>query len=117
MITTLAGNVTALKAHGTRMGVIADNVANVNTDGFKKSRAVTAEGPNGTVQANVHPVKTSGAVYQTREAGRTVERETSNVDLGEEFPAMMITQHAYSADLKAIQAQDRMLGSLLDISG
>jgi flagellar basal-body rod protein FlgC len=117
MIANLSASVAALKAYGTRMGVIADNVANLTTDGFKKNRAVLREGPHRTVQADIQPVSTPGMVYQTREGQRTVEKETSNVDLTEEIPSIMTTQHAYSANLKVMQAQDRMLGTLLDVTG
>jgi flagellar hook protein FlgE len=37
------------------------------------------------------------------------------VDLNEELPEMVITQTAYSANLKTLKTQNDMLGSLLDI--
>jgi flagellar hook protein FlgE len=44
-------------------------------------------------------------------------RETSNVDLAEEIPNLMVTKRAYQANLKTIETQDEMLGSLLDTIG
>jgi flagellar basal-body rod protein FlgC len=44
-----------------------------------------------------------------------VEKETSNVNLEEELPDMMVTQRTYEANLKVLQTQDKMLGTLLDI--
>jgi len=41
--------------------------------------------------------------------------EQSNVDLSEEFPELMVNQHAFSANIKTLQANDEMLKSLLDI--
>jgi flagellar hook protein FlgE len=41
--------------------------------------------------------------------------EGSNVDLGEELVAMMITKTSFKANVKMVQAGDEMIGSLLDI--
>ena len=117
MIANVSNNLSALRAYGTQMGVIADNVANVNTDGFKKNRAVLREGPNQSVEADIQKVGTPGAVYTASDGRQSVEKEMSNVNLAEEMPAMMTTQHAYSANLKVVQTQDEILGSLLDIIG
>jgi flagellar basal-body rod protein FlgC len=46
-----------------------------------------------------------------------VEKETSNVNLEEELPDLMITQRTYEANLKVLQTQDKMLGATLDILG
>ena len=51
------------------------------------------------------------------EGDQQVEREGSNVNLEEEVPEMMVTQRAYEANLKVLQTQDRMLGTLMDIMG
>lgn len=117
MITNVSSNLSALRAYGTKMGVHADNVANVNTDGYKKNRAMLKEGPNQSVDVDIDRVGTPGAIYERYEGFERVEKETSNVDLAEEFPAMMTTQHAYTANLKVIQTQDEILGSLLDVVG
>ncbi len=117
MITNVSNNLLALRAYGTKMNAISDNVANVNTDGFKRNRVVLREGRNQSVKADVQKDNSPGAPYTATENGQQVEKEMSNVNLTEEFPAMMTTQHAYNANLKAVQAQDEMLGSLLDIMG
>jgi flagellar basal-body rod protein FlgC len=44
-----------------------------------------------------------------------VEKETSNVNLEEELPDLMVTQRTYEANLKVLQTRDKMLGSMLDI--
>jgi flagellar basal-body rod protein FlgC len=117
MITNVSSNLSALRAYGTKMGVHADNVANVNTDGYKKNRALLKEGPNQSVGVDIQKMDTPGAVYERYEGHESVEKETSNVDLAEEFTGMMTTQHAYSANLKVVKTQDEILGSLLDIMG
>ena len=117
MISAIHSTVSALKAYNTQMKVASNNVANVNTEGFKKSKATLKEGDNGNVQVDVNQVNTPGHRYQELEDDQIVEKETSNVDLAEEFPQMMVTQHAYEANMKVLQAQDKMLGTALDIVG
>jgi flagellar basal-body rod protein FlgC len=55
--------------------------------------------------------------YDAIEDGKKVEKETSNVDLAKEIPDLMLTKRAYQANLKTIETQDEMLGSLLDTIG
>jgi len=117
MISAVNSTVSALQAYNTQMQVRSNNVANVNTEGFKKSKASLKEGENGNVQVDVNQVNTPGHRYQEFEDDKMVEKETSNVDLAEEFPQMMVTQHAYEANMKVLQTQDRMLGTTLDILG
>ena len=117
MISAVNSTVSALQAYKTQMEVTSNNVANVNTDGFKKSKATLKEGNHGDVQVDVNRVDTPGHRYQELEGDQMVEKETSNVDLAEEFPQMMVTQHAYEANMKVLQTQDKMLGTTLDILG
>jgi flagellar hook protein FlgE len=117
MISPLNSTVSALQAYNSQMEVTSNNIANVNTEGFKKSKATLQEGANGGVQVDVKRVDTPGHRFQALEGDQRVEKETSNVDLSEEVPQMMVTQHAYQANMKVIQTQDEMLGNLLNIVG
>ena len=117
MIPSVNSTFSALQAYKTRLGVTADNIANVNTDEFKKSRASLQEGTNGDVQVDINRVYTPGHLYQELEGDQLVEREGSNVNLEEEVPEMMVTQRAYEANLKVLQTQDKMLGTLLNTIG
>jgi flagellar basal-body rod protein FlgC len=99
------------------MGVTANNIANVNTEEFKKSRATIKEGINGNVEVAVNKVNTPGHRYQELDGDQMVERETSNVNLEEELPDLMVTQRTYEANLKVLQTRDKMLGTTLDILG
>jgi flagellar basal-body rod protein FlgC len=49
MIPSINSTVSALQAYKKSMGVTANNIANVNTEDFKKSRATMKEGANGSV--------------------------------------------------------------------
>ena len=117
MISAVNSTISALQANKTRLGVTADNIANVNTDEFKKSRAILKEGSNGDVQANIERVNTPGHRYQELEGNQLIEKEGSNVNLEEEIPELMVTQRTYEANLKVLQTHDKMLGTLLDITG
>ena len=117
MIPSVNSAISALQAYKSKMRVTANNIANVNTDEFKKGRAILKEGTNGGVQVNVQRVNTPGFRYQEFEGDQLAEKESSNVSLEEEITEMMITQRTYEANLKVMQTQNKMLGSVLDIMG
>jgi flagellar hook protein FlgE len=117
MISAVNSTISALRAYKFQMDVSSNNVANVNTENFKKSKATIKEGTNGDVQVEVNRIDTPGHRYQELAGDQVVDKETSNVDLAEEFPQMMVTQHAYEANMKVLQAQDKILGTTLDIVG
>jgi flagellar hook protein FlgE len=115
MIDATGSAVTALKAFQKKLDVTANNIANVNTDHFKKSRAILSEGENGGVQADVDQVGSPVDPNQAPGNGEPVEAESSNVDLVEEFTEMIKSETAYRANAKTIHSQEKMLGSLLDM--
>ena len=117
MIPSVNSTISALQAYKTRLEVTADNIANVNTDEFKKSRVTLKEGTNGDVQVDINRVNAPGHRYQELEGDQLVGKESSNVTLEEGIPEMMITQRAYEANLKVLQTLDKMSGTLLDIMG
>ena len=55
MIPSVNSTISALQAYKTRLGVTADNVANVNTDEFKKIRTAWASA-DGIEQSSQHLV-------------------------------------------------------------
>ena len=117
MISSVNSTIAALQANRIRLGVTADNIANVNTDEFKKNRVIQKEGVEGGIQVDVNRVNSPGHRYQAFEGNQQVEKESSNVNLEEELPEMMVTQRTYEANLKVLQTHDKMLGTLLDIVG
>ena len=117
MISALNSTVSALRAFVTKLGITANNIANVNTDGFKKNRATFQSDPSGGVRVEIRKDESPGFRYDVFENGETHEKESSNVDLTEEIPNLMVTKRAYQANLKTIETQDEMLGSLLDTIG
>lgn len=117
MMSGIYAGMSALTAIQTKNQVTANNTANVNTDGFKKTRATLVEANPQGVTVNIEKVETPGGmVYEPTPEG-TVLVEKSNVELTEELPTMMLDRRAFQANVKMIKAQDEMLGSLLDVKG
>lgn len=117
MISALNASVSGVKAFEKKLDVTANNVANVNTDGFKKQSALLSEGDNGGVKVEITEVDAPGYPKESVVDGEVVEVESSNVDLAEELTEMIPTQAGYDANMRVVQAEDEMLGSLLDIAG
>ena len=104
-------NLSALSALGRAQQVSANNIANVNTDGFKASSVALETGPEG------QGVRVS-AIQESSAPGSLVgASETSNVDIGSEMVDMMTTGHAFSANVAAVRASEEMTGHLLNMIG
>jgi flagellar basal-body rod protein FlgC len=117
MIYPVGGTLSALKAFGKKMDVIANNVANVETEEFKKSRATLVEGTESNVKVAItQPVDPGPTVVEVKN-GQIEEKEMSNVDLAEEIPQTIVAQRGYEANLELIRTHDEMLKSILDIFG
>jgi flagellar hook protein FlgE len=115
MIPAMDSALSSLSAFGKKMDVTANNIANVDTEGFKKSRADLQEAGHG-VTVNISRVNTPGAPIPA-EDGTGKMNESSNVDVAEEIVNLKTTDIAFQANLKTIQAEGKILGSLLDIFG
>ncbi|MEW6218398.1 MAG: flagellar basal body rod C-terminal domain-containing protein [Thermodesulfobacteriota bacterium] len=115
MIDGIKSAMSGLQAQAKRLGVTANNVANVESDGFKKGRTVLAETAGGGVTARVETVATPGPEVLEETAAGLVLVEKSNVDLTEEMPHMLLARRSFEANLKVIQTGDEMLGALLDL--
>ncbi|WP_319550441.1 flagellar basal body rod C-terminal domain-containing protein [Desulfogranum marinum] len=115
MIGGIHSALSGLAAAGVQTANTANNVANLNSDGFKKGRVLQAEQRPQGVSTIVEKVETPGAyaIEDTSEGQALIEK--SNVDLSEEMPQMMVNQHSYNANLKTLQVADDMTASLLDI--
>lgn len=117
MITSALNNsASAMTAHGTKMAVTANNVANVNTDEFKSSRALIEEGqvPE-SVRVSISKDETQGPLVTESRNGETVETELSNTDIARELTSTIPTQRGYEANARTIRTQDEMLGTVIDM--
>ena len=106
--TTLAG----LAAFGKKVSNAAGNIANSNTDSYKATAAVTTQDEAGLPEVTTQKVDSPGSLIH--EADGTL-RESSNVELSQEIPQMIIGQRGYEANLKALKTQDEMWKSVFDI--
>ena len=82
----------------TQLDYVTNNLANVNTPGFKASSAVMKESREGGVTASV-------------------TRGEDSVEISKEAVDMLDTANGYGANLKALQVSDRMAKDILDIMG
>jgi len=114
MIDAICPALSALRALGKKLEVTANNVANIDTDGFKKSRAVLQEASPSGVTVSINRIDEPGAPLPSEEA-TTKTREASNVEIDEEMVNLITTKHAYTANLKTIKAEDEVLGTLFDV--
>ena len=115
MISAMNSSLSALQAFSKKTESIADNVANVNSDGFKKTRVTLREDGQNNVTPLVSRIENPGPLVYEQTADGEILVEKSNVDISEELPEMILTRRFYQANIKMVQIQDDMLGSLLDI--
>jgi flagellar basal body rod protein FlgG len=117
MTTGIYSTQSALGAFSTSLEVISNNVANINTNGFKKSDVTLEESENGGVEASIRKIDKPGSQVSCDETSDSQTEETSNVDLVEETGNMIVTQRGFEANLVALKAQDELQGMILDIVG
>ncbi|MCM0753638.1 flagellar basal body protein [Desulfovibrio aminophilus] len=114
----------ALGAFSVAQQVTANNIANVNTEGFRSSRVdfeTTAEG--GVAVADVRRSSDPGPQISTtkleNDAGRTeavpAYVQGSNTDIAHEMVSMGVNEAAFNANASAVRAWDQMTGNLLDM--
>ncbi|MCP4715356.1 MAG: flagellar biosynthesis protein FlgG [Deltaproteobacteria bacterium] len=116
-ITAMQSAISGLRAHSAKAAVAANNIANVNTDGFKASQAVIESGDAGSPEVTVSQSSSDGPIVPETGGlrGGNQYRELSNVDLADEFVQMKLAEHGYRANASIIRAQDEMIGTILDI--
>jgi len=97
-----------MRLNADRMRVTANNIANINTPGFKAGApAIRTEPASGN---NPLEVKAGEGNASTPDLP-----ETSNVELAKEMADMIIAKHGYSANIKTLKTADELLGTLLNI--
>jgi len=117
MIPAFNSALSGMQAFGTKIESNANNIANVSSDGFKKTRVtLSSQAPQG-VKASVETVDTPETIRIEETNKGTEAVELSNVDLAEELPESQLNSRFYQANMKTIQTADKMMESLLNIMG
>jgi flagellar hook protein FlgE len=80
----------------------ANNVANVNTDGYIPLNTTISETTDGATKANTSLASSNGST-------------TSQTDLTKEITDQISIEKVSEANVESIRTQDQMFGSLLDI--
>ena len=97
----ISSNISSIGSHQTAMNTSANNVANVNTNGFVPKDTVMSNSGN-SVSANTRVSSDNGS-------------NRSQTDLAKELTEQIVVEDATAVNVTAIKTQDEMLGSLLDI--
>jgi len=97
----ISNNVSSIQAHQTFLNTNANNIANVNSDGFIPSDTKLKDNKS-SVTANTVKADNSGSTQ-------------SQTSLAKEIPDQISIQAGVSANVEAIKTQNDILGSLLDI--
>ncbi len=122
---TIYPSLSALESFSLIQKVSANNLANINTNEFKASRADLETGPQdqGVVVSQIIEDNSPGALIpeiSLKEENSQVEQEltyveSSNTDLIQELTTELITETNFSANAKVLQTYDSMVGTLLDL--
>ncbi len=100
----MSSNISSLMSNQTYMNNNAQNVANVNTDGYVPRNTTVSETQNGSTKANTTLATSNGS-------------EKSQTNLSKELTDQISIEKIAASNIQAIRTQDEMLGSLLDIRG
>ncbi|AFV97433.1 MULTISPECIES: hypothetical protein [unclassified Sulfuricurvum] len=100
----MSSNISSLMSNQTYMNNNAQNVANVNTDGYVPRNTTVSETQNGSTKANTTLATSNGS-------------EKSQTNLSKELTDQISIEKIAASNVQAIRTQDEMLGSLLDIRG
>lgn len=86
-----------LQVSQARLGASAHNIANMQTDGFKRETVSAQAAPQGGVVVSISQAAQAGA------------------DLTQDVVEQMSAKNAFMANVQVLKTADKMLGSLLDV--
>lgn len=104
-------SLSGLYANERKLAVAADNIANANTDGYQAKEVKQTSVAGGGVTTQVVERETA----PQQQTGGEQAAVSNNVSLEEELVNTNIATYGAQANLKVIQAQDKMNKYLLDI--
>lgn len=115
MIGAIYSALSGLTAFSTQIDVTAHNVANLNTNGFKKSRTELVAVETGGVLPVIQKNQSAGPFILNNTGYGPAQLELSNVYLGEEAVNQILAQRGFEANISTLKTVDDMLGTILDI--
>jgi flagellar basal-body rod protein FlgC len=130
MIAGFAASLSGLLAQGKRLAVSADNVANMQSRGFRQGGPAEQPGAyrpkqvqdvttvGGGVRAQTRPVTPpSVEIYAPSHPDADAQGIAAlpNVNLAEELVIQLQAKRAYEANAATLRTQDELTDSLLDI--
>ncbi len=86
-----------LQAAQSRLGASAHNIANMQTDGFKRETVSAQAAPQGGVVVSISQAAQAGA------------------DVNQDVVDQMSAKNAFMANVQVLKTADQMVGSLLDV--
>lgn len=104
MMDSIGLALSGMRAYRKGLVANADNVANLNTEGYERARTTFSATPGGGVEARV-----------TREPNPS--EDATSVDLAEEAVDNITFANGYRANAAMVRQSDRMVGALLDMFG
>ena len=106
-------SVSGIVAAATKLQANANNVANANTNGYQTQRVDLVESPAG-VEARAASVGAPNRADAAANPNRNSSLPPSDVNLADEMVSMVANGNFYQANMRALQAADDMMGTLLD---
>lgn len=100
----MSAGLSGVQAAAQGVAISANNVANLNSSGYRAKSLVQGALPQGGV-----------ADVAVRESGAPMNPGGSNVDPAAEAVQLDTQGVAYQANLKFLQVQNKLLGSALDL--
>ncbi len=116
MIAGIASALSAIQIGGKILSGGAHNIANGQTEGFKRTRVLPVESLSGGITVTLDKDVRSGPQFFSKVDPSRL-REGSNVDLGEEIISNLQAVNQIETNIASVRIQDKVLGSLLDITG
>ncbi len=109
-------NADAMQVASIGMSVTANNIANMNTDGFHASSAryMTGPGDQGVILGEIREDASHGPL-RSAWYGEVGPVETSNVDVARQMVDMLSDQRMYEANAVPVTVYNEMLGTVVDM--
>jgi len=113
MIPAFQSALSGLRAFSTRLESNGNNIANAETNGYKKTRVILEEAKPHGVKPRIEKVNTKETTVFQETVNEQEPVELSNVELSEEIPQTIVNSRMYEANLKTIKVADDMVGTML----